>query len=1460
MALSHWLCTPAAGCCYSGVMITEQVVGQATRCQMVGLTEKVVIDVVLPIGQMFSFHRLMVDASDASFLRYTEDTTKVQIQTEVPTPRTVVELCSGMGGIGLGASLCGFQVMAQVDFNALVCSQLEQDATPRLILQASVADDCTAQILHSHFPQGFGIVAAGFNCQPFSFQGDRLGLADARSASFWGTLRTTFLLQPGGLLLECTVGAGQCPQVRQALLEFCSVMTWRLIELNFDLADQWPCRRERWWALCLPLAIPYVPLLPWPKDPTCCRVAQLIAAWPIWSDEEESQLLLTEEEIKAYFELYPEANRMLNGSLPCPTLLHSYGNATTACPCACRNTGFKHARLQAHGRRGVMITGKFGKPRFLHPKEVGFLLGFPGSFPALSDLRASLCLLGQSASPLQSFWLFQHVGIVMFRDTCLDPMQKLGLIKTQLQFDKFHAWPTPAAHANKILQVVTDQDETMVCRAPGLTKVNELIQAERHQTPWGHSVLLMDGTVRVPPDAWLQEQGFYGPYTLVTAPKKQALERPKHLIRVTFVTEQNQHIIQLYVGSFVFEALGLLEIIPSQCQLSLGDTQVFPDTRIWHDCCLTLKMLRGAGLTSDGLSMDFILDSASRLLASVLATQCSRVLACTWISEQCHFFGRHPWTEPPSLHDCLCVCVLLHGHWTLLELRVVTAQHGLGLLATIWDGLYPMDFPHGLRSLVEYFQALWNLPVLELLSDHAFIQTQPETCGTILLGHLGLVCGLLDPSNLPDIESRHEAWFRLDLSRNPFSTMIGQGKHSSSSSDGPVIVKLASLLREKGVPSDRAEERATNALHKLGAQELTQALESANPWQFLKAMASRPHNSFQWVHADELQAKVRARANDKFKIQHKPKKSRPDKRDGPDPLWIDPDQLTLVPGTFFGQDKEVSQLAFTEIAPFATGVAFSSVTDVLPYLRAGKLLGKEPLGVLTTTEVPQDLIGSMSVTSLRYPAQFSGTNEPILLHGSLIQLGASAITRGTGDAKFTMDSVDTQTLRLCVFRDQWEGNWSDFTAQPVRALLARHPLLTLCKAQGCGDACTKYHGAVDEDLDSLILDLWSRSWHQADSKYTKPQDAAYWSVLIRVPASAQKTIQGLSGSHGLYVEPRTNSGKATDDKFAMVWLGELALQDLGHKLRTTPNAVAIGRLRNKYGLRFLQQHLPDAIKTLKPGEPFVDTQILQLYRLYPLPFGTQRVALQKSLNEWGWQAKVRQAIGGGAEGTAWEVGASKPPPCPVLAGQNGDVTITLIRDVPKDAPYKAVLASSNTRKFLKNHQDGQASQDPWLLAADPWGGWKGTSGTAPRPVDKMQQLEDRMQHRIANVVKQQVAEAAPDAAMAQGSTELTKIQEQNEARFARLETGLTELGAQNQKFESWFSNMHHADQQMAQQLDMVTKQVEMQGHGLEQVRKELHTQVGGLQEGLNKVQTDVSSGFTRMEALLEKRARHGENL
>ena len=132
----------------------------------------------------------------------------------------------------------------------------------------------------------------------------------------------------------------------------------------------------------------------------------------------------------------------------------------------------------------------------------------------------------------------------------------------------------------------------------------------------------------------------------------------------------------------------------------------------------------------------------------------------------------------------------------------------------------------------------------------------------------------------------------------------------------------------------------------------------------------------------------------------------------------------------------------------------------------------------------------------------------------------------------------------------------------------------------------------------------------------------------------------------------------------------------------------------------------------------------------------------------------------------------------------------------------------------------------------------------------MQQLEDRLKQQMTAHIA-----ASTDATMSQDHPEFDEFRVETQERMAKMESSMQELQAQGQKFEGWFTHLNQADQHLAAQLDITTQQVETQGHRIEQINKDMNQQVGTLQTGLNKVQTDLDSGFNRIEALLEKRNR-----
>ena len=80
----------------------------------------------------------------------------------------------------------------------------------------------------------------------------------------------------------------------------------------------------------------------------------------------------------------------------------------------------------------------------------------------------------------------------------------------------------------------------------------------------------------------------------------------------------------------------------------------------------------------------------------------------------------------------------------------------------------------------------------------------------------------------------------------------------------------------------------------------------------------------------------------------------------------------------------------------------------------------------------------------------------------------------------------------------------------------------------------------------------------------QPEDANIFQVLVRVPDSLVPPLQRLSGSGGVYVEPRQAEGRGTDASTSVVWLQNSTLAGGQHKLRITEKGIAVARFGNRY--------------------------------------------------------------------------------------------------------------------------------------------------------------------------------------------------------------------------------------------------------------------------------------------------------
>ena len=249
----------------------------------------------------------------------------------------------------------------------------------------------------------------------------------------------------------------------------------------------------------------------------------------------------------------------------------------------------------------------------------------------------------------------------------------------------------------------------------------------------------------------------------------------------------------------------------------------------------------------------------------------------------------------------------------------------------------------------------------------------------------------------------------------------------------------------------------------------------------------------------------------------------------------------------------VAQIPCSDIAPGKEGIAFGAIN------KGGKILSELPLAVLTPTPVPDELRGSLIVTDLRYPAQYEATAEPVLIQGSLVLLAQATIMRKQSQAR-PRPSLAPHCVSGPMI-GQSGPCWSRFRC---------------CSFAGPKDA--------EQHAKKSIGPRRVESWLSAAGKFCAPIEATQFSAMIRVPSSAQLSIQLASGINGLYVEPRSQRGKLADQNYGVVWMQNATLQDIKHKLTTVKHAVCACRMMSKYGPRFAQEHLEEAYSTLRPSD------------------------------------------------------------------------------------------------------------------------------------------------------------------------------------------------------------------------------------------------------------------------------------
>eukprot|EP00438_Fugacium_kawagutii_P036700 Skav200932 [mRNA] locus=scaffold2433:372726:376943:+ [translate_table: standard] len=1379
----------------------------------------------------------------------------------------ILELCSGFGGLGIGAAFLGGEPFVSIDWNDLACDHLRLNAHGKVI-QYDIQDLCCARIAHEAFGTNPGTTTMGFPCQPHSSQGRGLGSADPRHMTFWGGLRVMFLSQTQSAVLECVPAAGTNIDIQRGLQKLAHAMDWDILTQVLDLQDQWPCRRKRWWALCLPKSWNVLGLPTWSPMSSFSHVGSLFHHWGVWTDADEEDLQLFAFELEAYSNPdYGDDARIISFSSIAACFLHSYGNALTPCPCGCRSSGFSEHSLKTGGLRGAFIQSRVhGNPRYLHPREVGLLLGVPDAVQYGHRPREDLALLGLISSPLQMVWIYGFLRANHQRACGLTPLPHPQLLLEAYQQELLQqARPLFQQCADGLRTHIQIRDpegvELCFCSAHSFT-VGQLLKAERINLQWNQagSVSLQGHLL---PVSQLMDQ-VTGPCTLEFVRGLPSRPTPDSYIMVALHFAGELYVEMATPGQFIFEIMRSFNI-PGNFLVDAAGKVYGADYRIWRTLNLhvlaqgdwprRIPTLLGNGPfptilgLHDGqiwFALQAIFADEHMINPLLIHPRTAFAIGAGLASgEDLHVASLGP------QHDCICCIFVEQGHWSLLWARIEMAE----LVWTYSDGI-PGLHATAAGFLADQLSSILGFHEWTLSQWHPIRQTEPHTCGTVAIGHVLLHAGLFGLLEDLDILRLHDSLLQLS---GP-GVLFGHGLSAE------VMDQLAALLHQHGVPQEVAPDRAMLVVNKLGPAAILETFKAKNHWAYLKALASKPSINFRLVHADELTRHVEHKAAERFGAgvsNHKQKKKDKKSSVPPTPAVIDPSMLVLASGGFMDSDDDnVPQITFDEVTAEAHGIAICNLSQGTQLLQTMKSISCYALGLLVVDVPPAEMMEKFGITSMTFTATYKGTGEPILIFGAFKSLGDLAIRRIVPGHLAKPDLIATQVIKIQVFRDEFHGSWTSLASSPVKTLCQHVPLLQLCQGKNCGQECLKSHAAVDEDLDTILMEIWARTFATIAGSKAAAQDAELFWVYVRVPASV---VQGLLqlNTTGIYFEPRDSLSKAHDERYRVIWLPAKTLEQAQHTLRTCVHALGLVRMRMKYGIRVDVEHEEAAFREIKPDATFINTQVQRIYQLFPLPHGLQRTGICKLLESFDWKAKPLQPGKGSAKAMSWTVGSAQPPPRDVLMGFDGqEILITEITKTTKPPPPPRFLASQRTQKHLRAETPASSSSstgpgtssDPWLQPGhDPWCAWQG-----PKPAPgktHLQEMSGQLREELQANMKKEFAELRTQAA--------SSVQPETEKRFMQLESSIGELQAQGSQFSSWFSNLGQKIQEnenamQAVQFTLGTHQQEL--YGLRQEMSALPDQIGRSISGAinnykQETQSTFDGRFNQLEALLNKKLR-----
>eukprot|EP00438_Fugacium_kawagutii_P027087 Skav228138 [mRNA] locus=scaffold3237:99238:103435:+ [translate_table: standard] len=1310
------------------------------------------IDLVADLHSGFRLHQLT-----ESYLKY-----------------NVVEACAGLGASSLGFVWNGFDHIASVEKQPKLAElhRLIHEAVE--VIEADVTCPSTIRRVWECSDYPF-VLVAGIACQPYSRGGHQGGGRDDRSSSLSGTLRTGFLSQCPAIVLECVPPAASNAFVRRNL-EQLEHAGYTVSEICLKLEEVWGACRHRWWAVAVRSELGKVHLQQPPMNASLV-VRDLMPFVKDWGQDANDQLALSEEEMQAFEE---------------------YGSA-------------------AQGRT---------RYRHLNAREVALLNGMQPEQNWSPDERLNLCAVGQLASPLQSVWvsglLLEHLGKVLGDELVVDPIHQLGSYKKELwrqahqMYSMGPALETPVAQKH-VDKVRWNAEAQIAIHVQSDSKVSDVVSAELAlvDDATGLMMIIDEGTgeelaLDMQVDGktlWIQTAipGALNTVHPDPAPVEEDVEmvaaEATQCLAAHFAVEDepsppaedSQPTASLH-NLGINQLLGLLPPVVS-------DTQLCAVMRLQQMKSVDrLQVLRNQGTTWGDDEVWWHMQQIAHTCGDMSLIMVDPLIMSSWLSSP-GSITLGDMLASDTTHLRMFSAVNVGGHWT----PCLWTLHGSTLHVSTWesDGV-DVSFLHPLHTAIAKVVHATSFQVSCLRRSYCSLQ-----CGAAVIAFLAFhVNDAPLPCQAADLDLCHIRY------REAFRAMLNQTRDTSRPwcwGAGPDITNmLMAILQLHGVPGEVSQSRAQVILQSLGRESVHKAITGGSPWKSLKALANQHSPVIQLVMPDELQAVV----------QNKPKgaktKKAPKDKVTPvtRPAVLDPSRLTIPAGTFRVNDNvALPQLTIGQVSPLASGVALVSHSEALPLLRGNNKLTSAGLALLIVN-APQDLQTSLEHQQVRVAVKCTLNNEPMLITGTLVQLGSSKVFKFNETVGPEIAPVEVACLGITVFKDQWEGNWEEFATQPVKQLLKLLPSLGTCRESDC--TCAAWHPPNDATVQDCIVDVFRRQFFSDAGRAVSWEKSTHFSVMIRCVKSQESKTLACSGSHGIYMEPKNTATTAASDEFQVVWLPD-DYATVAHKARMEPHSCGIARHATRYGIRVPAAYFRQVFQSLKPEGLFLAPGPRLSWVCGPWPYGTDRKSLMKLFQSKSWDARPLQPVQSLPEGQMWSVHSLDEPDSTVWSLKHGQVVFTKDeKPQTNEQPSQSIVGQQRTVQLCKVAND--PSVDP-LQVNDPW------KQAVPRP-----SAAASAQHPDLQAIESRIEKSI----LAKLPAETMEVDDTPD-RLAQLEQQMHQLATRQGAIENTVQENHAQQTAQVRSLQsQMAAQMDRQGRQL---------------------QSMFDSQMEKMEAILNKKAR-----